>query len=147
MKKTKVKKTQPVKIKVKPEVKPKRALKPGAEPQKTIEAKACVRFIRVSPRKARLVINLVRGKNVVKAIDILEQLPQKSSKIVNKLIKSAVANAKQKGKIEDKDLFIYRIWANEGVRWKRIRPRSMGRADRYLKRTAHINVIIRQKLN
>jgi len=112
------------------------------EVKEGLKAKANVRFVRVSPRKVRLVINLIRGKNVLKAFEILDQLPQRSSKIVSKLLKSAVANAKQKGKVEDKDLFIFRIFANDGIRWKRIRPRAMGRADRYLKRTSHITVII-----
>lgn len=117
-----------------------------AETKQAIEAKAIVRFVRISPRKVRLVINAVRRENVPRAFEILAGLPQRSSKVVTKLIKSAVANARQKGKVEEKDLYIARIWANDGVRWKRIRPRAMGRADRYLKRTAHVNLVIRERL-
>ena len=110
-----------------------------------VEAEAKARFVRISPRKVRLVIDLIRRENVIKAFEVLEHLSQRSSKIVSKLLKSAVANAKQKEKIEDKDLYISRIFANEGVRWKRIRPRAMGRADRYLKRTSHITVVVGNK--
>ena len=119
------------------------ARKTKKEKPVSIQAEAKVRFVRASPRKARYVIDLVRKQNVPRAFEILGQLPQRSSKIVSKLLKSAVANAKQKGEVEDKDLYIYRILANEGVRWKRIHPRAMGRADRYLKRTSHISVTLR----
>ncbi|MEA3368784.1 MAG: 50S ribosomal protein L22 [Candidatus Ratteibacteria bacterium] len=107
-----------------------------------MEARAIARFVRISPRKVRPVINLIRRQNIPKAFEILDSLPQRSSKIVSKVLKSAVANAKQKEKVEDKDLYVSKVLANEGVRWKRIRPRAMGRADRYLKRTSHISVII-----
>ncbi len=113
-----------------------------AEAVKEVEASAIARFVRISPRKVRPVINLIRRQNIPRAFEILDSLPQRSSKIVSKVLKSAVANAKQKEKVEDKDLYISKVLANEGVRWKRIRPRAMGRADRYLKRTSHISVII-----
>ena len=117
-------------------------LRQKAEAVKEVEARAIARFVRISPRKVRPVINLIRRQNVPRAFEILDSLPQRSSKIVSKVLKSAVANAKQKEKVEDKDLYISKVLANEGVRWKRIRPRAMGRADRYLKRTSHISVVI-----
>lgn len=125
---------------------PKLAKKATPEIKKEIEAEATVRFVRISPYKVKPVIDLIRGKNIPRALEILDQLPQRAAGIVTKLVKSAVANAKQKEKLEEGDLYIFQIFANDGVRWKRIRPRAMGRADRYLKRTAHITVIVRNKI-
>ena len=117
-------------------------LRQKAEAVKEVQASAIARFVRISPRKVRPVIDLIRRQNVLRAFEILDGLAQRSAKIVSKVLKSAVANAKQKEKVADKDLYVSRVLANEGVRWKRIRPRAMGRADRYLKRTSHISVII-----
>ncbi len=134
--------TKPRRVQGKP-TEPRRVQgKQKAETVKEVEARAIARFVRISPRKVRPVINLIRRQNVLRAFEVLDSLPQRSSKIVSKVLKSAVANAKQKEKVEEKDLYILRVMANEGVRWKRIRPRAMGRADRYLKRTSHISVII-----
>ncbi|MBI4471472.1 MAG: 50S ribosomal protein L22 [Acidobacteria bacterium] len=105
-------------------------------------SKATSRFIRMSPQKARLVIDLIRGKNVNEALMTLKFTNKpKSTREIEKVVKSAVANAAQKSENIDVDtLFIERCFINEGPRLKRIRPAPMGRAYRYQRRTSHITI-------
>ena len=107
-----------------------------------MEAKAEARYIRVSPQKARLVVDLIRGKNVNEALMTLKFTNKpKSTREIEKVVKSAVANATQKDENIDVDnLFVERCFINEGPRLKRIRPAPMGRAYRYQRRTAHITI-------
>lgn len=104
--------------------------------------KAILRQIRISPKKANLVAQLVRRKNVQDAIDILKFTPKKSAPILKKLIESAVANAVNNFSQERSTLFIQEIIVTEGPTYKRSIPVSRGRANPILKRTAHITVKI-----
>jgi len=105
-------------------------------------SKATSRFIRVSPQKARLVVDLIRGKNVNEALMTLKFTNKpKSTREIDRVVKSAVANATQKDENLDVDnLFVEKCFINEGPRLKRIRPAPMGRAYRYQRRTAHITI-------
>jgi large subunit ribosomal protein L22 len=109
-----------------------------------MEAKAVVRFVKMSPRKMRIVANMIRGKNVDEAIATLKFLPKKSAKIVEKLIHSAAANADDlsKGKVDVDALFVKSIAVDNGPIQKRWMPRAMGRANRIQKRTSHVTVVV-----
>jgi large subunit ribosomal protein L22 len=110
-------------------------------------SKATSRFIRMSPQKARLAIDLIRGKNVNEALMTLKFTNKpKSTREIEKVVKSAVANATQKDENLDVDsLFVDKCFINEGPRLKRIRPAPMGRAYRYQRRTAHITIELEQR--
>jgi large subunit ribosomal protein L22 len=110
-----------------------------------IEAHAMAKHVRVSPQKARLVLDMIRGQRAETALGILRFTPKRVAKHIEKILRSAIANAERKaddaGESLDVDhLFVARCFANEGSRWKRLRPAPMGRAFRYQKRTAHIVV-------
>jgi large subunit ribosomal protein L22 len=107
-----------------------------------MEVSAIAKYIRVSPQKARLVAELVKGKKVSDALGILTFTPKVSSRYMSKLIHSAVANAEQKKGIDIDTLFVKNIFVNEGPTLKRFRAASMGRASRIRKRTSHITVIL-----
>lgn len=109
-----------------------------------MEAKAVAKYVRVSPRKARMIMDQLRGKNVAEALNLLNFAPQKSAYIVKKLISSAVANAEENSEIDVDTLFIKSIYADEGPTLKRFRPRAMGRASRIRKRTSHLTVILEE---
>ncbi|MBB4853039.1 large subunit ribosomal protein L22 [Mycobacteroides chelonae] len=108
-------------------------------------AKAVARFVRVSPTKARRVIDLVRGKSVNDAIDILRWAPQAASEPVSKVIASAAANAQNNDGLDPATLVVSEIFADEGPTAKRIRPRAQGRAFRIRKRTSHITVVVESR--
>jgi large subunit ribosomal protein L22 len=110
-----------------------------------MEVKSVSRFLRVSPHKARLVADLVRGKLVDDALTILKFTPKKSARLVNKTLRSAIANAQNTQVMDVDNLFIKSILVDEGPRLKRFRPRAMGRATRILKPTAHITVVLAEK--
>jgi large subunit ribosomal protein L22 len=100
----------------------------------------------MSPQKARLVVDLIRGKDVNEALMTLKFTNKKSTSEIEKVVKSAVANATQKSEnIDVDDLFIEQAFINEGPRLKRIRPAPMGRAYRYQRRTAHITIELGEK--
>jgi large subunit ribosomal protein L22 len=110
-----------------------------------IEAHAMARHVRVSPQKVRLVLDMIRGQQAGSALEILRFTPKRVAKDIEKVLRSAIANAERKaddaGESLDVDhLFVARCFANEGSRWKRLRPAPMGRAFRYQRRTAHIVV-------
>ena len=100
------------------------------------------RFVRISPTKARRVIDLVRGKSVTEALDILRWAPQDASEPVAKVIASAAANAQNNDGLDPATLVVATVYADEGPTAKRIRPRAQGRAYRIRKRTSHITVIV-----
>ena len=104
--------------------------------------KAKLSYLRVSPRKTRLVADLVRGKDVEEAINILTFTRRAASEPLRKLIESALANAEQNDDIDADGLFVERISVDEGPTQRRYRPRAMGRATRINKRTSHVNVIL-----
>ena len=104
-------------------------------------SKATSRFIRSSPQKARLVVDLIRGKDVNQALMTLRFTNKSATREIEKVVKSAVANATSRMETLDVDkLFVERAFINEGPRQKRIRPAPMGRAYRYQRRTCHITV-------
>ncbi|MBN1104959.1 MAG: 50S ribosomal protein L22 [Deltaproteobacteria bacterium] len=107
-----------------------------------MEAKAVARFVRVSPRKVRLIMDEIRGKRVEEALRLLTYSPQKGSAILKKLVDSAVANATASSAVDVDTLFVKRIFADEGPVWKRFRPRAQGRATRIRKKTSHLTVIL-----
>ena len=112
-----------------------------------MEAKAQARFVRITPRKARRVIDVIRGQRVQEAIDVLRFAPQGAAQPVLKLVESTIANAQyaaeQNGEAFDEEaLVISQAYADEGPTMKRIQPRAQGRANRILKRTSHITVVV-----
>ena len=108
-------------------------------------ATAVARFVRISPTKARRVIDLVRGKSVTEALDILRWAPQAASEPVAKVIASAAANAQNNDGLDPATLVVATVYADEGPTAKRIRPRAQGRAYRIRKRTSHITVIVESR--
>jgi large subunit ribosomal protein L22 len=108
-------------------------------------AVAKARFVRVSASKARRVIDLVRGKSVTEALDILRWAPQAASEPVAKVIASAAANAQNNDGLDPATLVVASVYADEGPTAKRIRPRAQGRAFRIRKRTSHITVIVESR--
>jgi len=110
-----------------------------------MEVRAVGKYLRVSPFKVRLVADLVRGKRVEEALTILKFLPKKSGRLINKTLRSAVANAENMQTIDVDTLVIKTIQVDEGPRLKRWRPRAMGRAARILKRTSHITMVLAEQ--
>jgi large subunit ribosomal protein L22 len=108
-------------------------------------AVAVARFVRVSPTKARRVIDLVRGKSVADALDILRWAPQAASEPVAKVIASAAANAQNNNGLDPATLVVATVYADDGPTAKRIRPRAQGRAFRIRRRTSHITVIVESR--
>ena len=107
-----------------------------------MEVRAVARFVRVSPRKVRLVMDQVRGKKVEEALNLLSFSPQKGAFLLRKLINSAVANAEGNSGLDVDTLQIKRVFADEEPTLKRFRPRAMGRATKIRKRTSHLTVIL-----
>lgn len=107
-----------------------------------MEARAVGRRIRISPQKARLVADVVRGMDVDKAITTLRFMPKKGASILQKVIESAVANATQDDQIDVDNLYVKQVYIDGGPSFKRIRPRAMGRATGIIKRTSHITVVL-----
>lgn len=108
-------------------------------------AVAKARFVRVSPTKARRVIDLVRGRSVADALDILRWAPQAASEPVAKVIASAAANAQNNNGLDPATLVVATVYADDGPTAKRIRPRAQGRAFRIRKRTSHITVVVESR--
>ena len=107
-----------------------------------MQVKARAKFVRVSPRKARLVARAVKGSQVEKGLNALKFMPQKSAALIRKIMESAVANAEQQEGLDVDDLMIENVIVDQGPSLKRFRPRAQGRASRILKRTSHITVIL-----
>ena len=112
-----------------------------------VESIARVKHIRVTPTKARRVVNLIRGKQAVEALAILKFAPQGASEPVYKLVASAMANARVKADAEnsyldEQDLFVSQAYVDEGTTLKRFQPRAQGRAFQILKRTSHITIVL-----
>jgi len=107
-----------------------------------MEARAVGKYIRVSPQKARLVADVVRGMAVDQAITTLKFMPKKAAAILRQVIESAVANATQNDQVDVDNLFVKKIFIDGGPSLKRIRPRAMGRATGIIKRTSHVTVVL-----
>ena len=110
-----------------------------------MEAKAVAKYIRISPRKAAQVANLVRGKSVGEAYAILKFTPNKGAAIIEQVLKSAVANAEHNYNMDVDKLYVSTIFVDQGPSLKRFKPRAMGRADGIMKRTSHITVMVSEK--
>ena|SRR6201991_2629209 len=110
-----------------------------------MEARAQARFIRVTPRKARRVVDLIRGMPAAEAQAVLRFAPQAASEPVGKVLASAIANAEHNNKLDADTLVVSRAWVDEGPTLKRFRPRAQGRAYRVNKRTSHITVIVESR--
>ncbi len=108
-----------------------------------MEAKALARFVRVSPQKARLVVDQIRGRRASEALDLLRFTRRRIAVNVAKLLRSAIANATERAEHLDVDqLWVLQAYVNEGPRAKRIRPAPMGRAHHFLRRSAHIGILV-----
>ena len=110
-----------------------------------MEAKANLKYLRISPRKVKIVLDLIRGKDVGVATAILMQTPKAASEPVLKLLKSAAANAENNHQMDPEKLYVSSTFATPGPIIKRIRPRAKGSAYRILKRTSHITVAVAEK--
>lgn len=111
-----------------------------------MEVKAIAKTVRIAPRKVRLVVDLIRGKKVSDAISILRLTPRGASVAVEKVVKSAVANAVNNNKMDQSNLYVKAIFVDEGVTMKRYLPRAKGSANQILKRTSHITVVLDEKI-
>ncbi len=109
------------------------------------EAKATLKFARISSRKVKIVADLIRGKNVDEALAIVKFTPKASSEIIEKLLKSAIANAENNHEMKHENLYVAEIFANQGPTLKRIRPAAKGSAVRIRKRTSHITIVLKEK--
>ena len=112
---------------------------------KDMRPRATAKHVRISSRKVKLVIDLIRGKSVDEANMILQQTPKAASLPVLKVMNSAIANAENNLEMSRDDLFVAEVYANQGPTWKRIMPRARGSADRIRKRTSHITVVLDRK--
>ena len=109
------------------------------------EAKATLKYARISARKVKIVADLMRGKNVDEALAIAKFAPKASSEILEKLLKSAIANAENNHHMSHEKLYVAEIYANQGPTLKRIRPAAKGSAVRIRKRTSHITIVLKEK--
>ena len=107
-----------------------------------MEARASAKYVRISPRKARRVVDLIRGTHVLEARRRLQFSPLGASRTVEKVLRSAVANAEQHPGIIEENLVVKRAWVDEGPTLKRFRPRAYGRATQIRKRTSHITLVL-----
>jgi len=108
-----------------------------------MEARATQKYIRCSPQKARLVVDLIRGKNVGEALSTLTYTKKRVTQAVEKILRAAIANAEQKAEHVDVDaLVVSKAYVNDGPRQKRVRPAPMGRAYRYQRRTSHVTIVV-----
>jgi large subunit ribosomal protein L22 len=110
-----------------------------------METSAKLKFARLSPQKTRLVVDMVRGKAVQEALNILNFSPQRPADIVAKVLRSAVANAEQKGVSDVDRLFVKAVFVDQGPALKRFMPRAQGRATKIRKPTSHITVVLDEK--
>lgn len=110
-----------------------------------MQAKAIARYVRIAPRKAQLVMDLIRGKEVGEAIAILRHTPKAASPLIEKVLNSAIANAEHNLSLDPNSLKVSEAYVNHGPIMKRFRPRAMGRASRINKRTSHITLVVSEK--
>lgn len=110
-----------------------------------MEARAIAKYVRISPRKVKIVADLIRGKHVDEALAILKFTPKKGARLLEKVVKSAVANAENNYDMDRENLYISQVYANQGPTLKRWRPRAQGRAYQILKRTSHVGVVVKER--
>lgn len=111
-----------------------------------LEAKAVARYIRISPRKVRPVIDLIRGKKIDEALAVLRYTPNRAAGAITKVVNSAVANAENNLQLSKDDLFVKACYVDEGPSLRRLMPRAQGRADIIRRRTSHITVVVGEKV-
>ena len=109
------------------------------------EARATLKFARISSRKVKIVADLIRGKDVDEALAIMKFTPKASSEVLEKLLKSAIANAENNHDMKHENLYVAEIFANQGPTLKRIRPAAKGSAVRIRKRTSHITIVLKEQ--
>lgn len=110
-----------------------------------MESRAVARYIRISPRKAGQVVDLIRGKKLGEALNILRYTPNAGAEIVEKVVRSAAANAEHNHGMNVAELFVAEAYVDQGPTLKRVMPRARGRADRIRKRMSHVTVVLRDK--
>ncbi|MBE7044613.1 MAG: 50S ribosomal protein L22 [Ruminococcaceae bacterium] len=110
-----------------------------------MEARAILRYARISPRKVKIVLDLIRNKPVGVAMGILKNTPKSASEYLEKLLKSAIANAENNHNMDVNNLYVSECFATQGPTLKRVRPRAQGRAFRIMKRTSHITLVLKEK--
>ncbi len=110
-----------------------------------MESRASYKYARISARKVKIVIDLIRGKDVDEALAILKFTPKAASPLVEKVLKSAIANAENNFGMDRSKLYVAEIYANQGPTMKRIRAATQGRANRIRKRTSHIEVVLKER--
>ena len=110
-----------------------------------MEAKAVAKYVRIAPRKVRVVMDLIRGKNVADAFAILKFTPKVGAEVIEKVLKSAVANAENNFDMNVDKLYISSAFVDQGPTLKRIHPRSRGQAFSILKRTSHVTVVVAER--
>jgi len=110
-----------------------------------MEAKAVAKYVRIAPRKVRVVMNLIRGKNVADAFAILKFTPKVGAEVIEKVLKSAVANAENNFDMNVDKLYVSSAYVDQGPTLKRIHPRSRGQAFSILKRTSHVTVVVSER--
>ena len=110
-----------------------------------MEAKAHLKYARISPRKVKIVLDLIRGKDVATAMAILKNTPKSASEYLTKLLRSAVANAENNFNMDVSKLYVSECFVCPGPTLKRIMPRAQGRAFRIMKRTSHITLAVKEK--
>ena len=115
------------------------------EQNKDRRPQAHVKFVRISDTKARIVLDQIKGKGVIEAMGILKCSPRYAAEIIEKVLKSAIANAVNNNELDENNLYVADVVANQGPTLKRIRPRAQGRAYRINKKTAHISIYLDEK--
>ncbi len=110
-----------------------------------MEARAVLRYARISPRKVKIVIDLIRNKSVAEAIGIINNTPKAASEYLIKLLNSAIANATNNHNMDIEKLYVAEVYANPGPILKRIMPRAQGRAFRIRKRTSHVTIVLKER--
>ena len=110
-----------------------------------MEARAIAKYVRMSPMKVGVVLDLIRGKNVNEAFAILQYTPKEAAVVINKVLKSAVANAENNHNMDVSRLYVAECFVCPGPTLKRIRPKDHGRAHRILKRTSHVTIVLKER--
>ena len=110
-----------------------------------MESKAIAKYVRVAPRKVRVVMDLIRGKNIGEALAILKFTPKVGADVIEKVLKSAVANAEHNFDMNVDKLYVASAFVDQGPTLKRIHPRSRGQAFKILKRTSHVTVVVKER--
>jgi large subunit ribosomal protein L22 len=110
-----------------------------------LETRASIRHVRIAPQKARLVVDMIRGKGVEEAIGILEFNTRRAAKLIAKTLKSAIANAETTQNLDVDALYVKLVWVDEGATQKRSLPRAHGRATKIFKRSSHVTIVVDER--